>query len=94
MVLVDTSPAGEGLINEDQPAFDEVVGRESYAANMLHCALLVANRPLDPSRPEYNDCTSASALPSDTPAAFRTIWQRWRRLFGHGYKWISDRATT
>jgi hypothetical protein len=20
--------------------------------------------------------------------------QRWRRLFGHGYKWISDRATT
>jgi pimeloyl-ACP methyl ester carboxylesterase len=41
---------------------------------MLHCAFLVANGPLDPSRPEYNDCTSATALPSDTPAAFRTIW--------------------
>ena len=24
------------------------------------------------------------------------VWhpERWRRLFGHGYKWISDRATT
>ena len=41
---------------------------------MLHCAFLVANGPLDPSRPEYNDCTSATALPSDTPAAFRKTW--------------------
>jgi pimeloyl-ACP methyl ester carboxylesterase len=39
---------------------------------MLHCAFLVANGPLDPSRPEYNGCSAA--LPSDTPAAFRTIW--------------------
>jgi pimeloyl-ACP methyl ester carboxylesterase len=74
MVLVDTSPAGEGLIDENQPGFDEVIGGESYAADMLHCAFLVANGPLDQSRPEYNDCTSATALPSDTPAAFRTIW--------------------
>ena len=74
MVLVDTSPAGEGLIDEEQPGFDEVSGRESYAADMLHCAFLVANAPLDPSRPEYNDCTSATALPSDTPAAYRSIW--------------------
>ena len=50
-----------------------MIGRESYAADMLHCAFLVANGPLDPSRPEYKDCTSATALPSDTPAAFRTI---------------------
>jgi pimeloyl-ACP methyl ester carboxylesterase len=71
MVLVDTSPAGEGLIDENQPGFDEVIGRESYAADMLHCAFLVANGPLDPSRPEYNGCSAA--LPSDTPAAFRTI---------------------
>ena len=72
MVLVDTSPAGEGLIDENQPGFDEVIGRESYAADMLHCAFLVANGPLDPSRPEYKDCSFA--LPSDTPAAFRKIW--------------------
>jgi pimeloyl-ACP methyl ester carboxylesterase len=72
MVLVDTSPAGEGLINEDQPGFDEVIGRESYAADMLHCAFLVANGPLEPSRPEFKDCSSA--LPSDTPTAFRKAW--------------------
>lgn len=41
---------------------------------MLHCAFLVANGPLAPSRPEYNDCTSATALPGDTPAAYRSIW--------------------
>jgi pimeloyl-ACP methyl ester carboxylesterase len=76
MVLVDTSPAGEGLIDENQPGFDEVIGGESYAADMLHCAFLTVQAPLDPSRPEYNDCTSATALPSDTPAAFRAIWPR------------------
>jgi pimeloyl-ACP methyl ester carboxylesterase len=74
MVLVDTSPAGEGLIDENQPGFDEVIGRESYAADLLHCAFLAANGPLDTSRPEYDDCTSASGMPSDTPAAFRAIW--------------------
>jgi pimeloyl-ACP methyl ester carboxylesterase len=74
MVLVDTSPAGEGLIDENQAGFDKVIGEESYAADMLRCAFLVANGPLDPSRSEYNDCTGAGALPSDTPAAFRTIW--------------------
>ena len=74
MVLVDTSPAGEGLIDESQPGFDEVIGRESYLADMLHCAFLVANGPLDPSKSEYNGCSAA--LPSDTPAAFRTILPR------------------
>ncbi len=73
MVLVDTSPAGEGLIDEAQPGFDEVNGRESYAADMLHCAFLAA-KPLDPSGPEYEDCSAVAGLPSDTPAAFRTIW--------------------
>jgi len=73
MVLVDTSPAGEGLIDENQPGFDEVIGRESYAADMLHCAFLAA-KPLDPSGPEYKDCSAVDGLPSDTPAAFRTIW--------------------
>ena len=74
MVLVDTALAGEGLIDENQPGFDEVIGGESYAADMLHCAFLVVHGPLEPSRPEYKDCTSATALPSDTPAAFRKIW--------------------
>jgi pimeloyl-ACP methyl ester carboxylesterase len=74
MVLVDTSPAGEGLIDENQPGFDEVIGRESYAADLLHCAFLVVNGPRDSSKPNNDDCTSAAALPSDTPAAFRAIW--------------------
>jgi pimeloyl-ACP methyl ester carboxylesterase len=74
MVLVDTASAGEGLIDENQPGYDEVIGGESYAADMLHCAFLVADGPLEPSRPEYNDCSSASALPSDTPTAFRKAW--------------------
>jgi pimeloyl-ACP methyl ester carboxylesterase len=76
MVLVDTSPAGEGLIDENQPGFNEVIGGESYAADMLHCAFLVAKGPLEPSSSDYEDCSSASALPSDTPAAFRTIWPK------------------
>jgi pimeloyl-ACP methyl ester carboxylesterase len=66
--------AGEGLIDENQPGFDEVNGPESYAADMLHCAFLVVNGPLESSRPEYDDCTSATALPSDTPAALRKAW--------------------
>ncbi len=74
MVLVDTSPAGEGLIDENQPGFDEVIGQESYASEMLYCALLAAHGSLEPSRPEFKDCSSASALPSDTPAAFRKAW--------------------
>jgi pimeloyl-ACP methyl ester carboxylesterase len=76
MVLVDTALAGEGLIDENQPGFDEVIGGESYAADMLHCAFLVVDGPLEPSRPEYNDCSSASALPSDTPTAFKKAWPR------------------
>ena len=74
MVLVDTSPAGEGLIDENQSGFDEVSGQESYAAEMLYCALLAAHGPLEPSRPEFKDCSSASALPSDTPTEFRKAW--------------------
>lgn len=72
MVLVDTSPAGEGLIDEEQPGFDEMIGGESYAADELHCAFLAARGPLEPSRPEYKDCSKS--LPSDTPAEFRKTW--------------------
>src|SRR5215468_11072319 len=76
MVLVDTSPAAEGLIDENQPGFDEADGREDYAAEMLHCAFLAMHGPLEPSMAEYKHCTSVDALPSDTPAAFRTLWPR------------------
>lgn len=72
MVLDDTSPAGEALLNEAQPGFDEAFGQESYAADMLHCALLAAHGPLEPSSPEYKDCVFMP--PSDTPAAFRKIF--------------------
>jgi pimeloyl-ACP methyl ester carboxylesterase len=92
MVLVDTSPAGEGLIDENQPGFDEAAGRESYTADMLYCAFLAAQGPLEPSRPEFNDCTSASALPSDTPAAFRRLWPRFftAHYFAHKVSLMSS----
>lgn len=72
MVLVDTSPADEGLLDENQPGFDDATGRESYASAKLHCALLAAHGPIEPSAPEYKECSLP--LPSDTPAAFRKIW--------------------
>ena len=74
MVIVDTSPAGEGLIDENQPDFDEVIGREKYAAYMLYCALLESHGTLEPSGSEFKDCSAT--LPSDTPAALRKIWPR------------------
>jgi pimeloyl-ACP methyl ester carboxylesterase len=74
MVLVDTSPAAEGLIDESQPGFDQADGRESYTSDMLHCAFLALHGPLEPSMPQYKDCSSVDALPSDTPAAFRKSW--------------------
>jgi pimeloyl-ACP methyl ester carboxylesterase len=72
MVLVDTSPAGEGLIDENQPDFDEATGGESYAARTLHCALMAAHKPFEPSSQELKDCSTK--LPSDTPTAFRKVW--------------------
>lgn len=74
MVLVDTSPAAEGLIDEEQPDFDKAIGRESYASYKLHCALLAAHGPLEPSRPGYKECVFT--LPSGTPASFRKTWPR------------------
>ncbi len=76
MVLVDSSPAGEMLLELNLPGFDEVERRDNYASDMLSCALWAARGPLEPSMPEYADCTSVAALPRDTPAAFRKIWPR------------------
>jgi pimeloyl-ACP methyl ester carboxylesterase len=74
MVLVDTSPAGEGLINEAQPGFDEAAGREHYAAKMLHCAFLALKGPFDPSTSDFKECSAP--LPADTPTAFQSAWTR------------------
>jgi pimeloyl-ACP methyl ester carboxylesterase len=72
MVLVDTSPAGEGLIEENQPGVADDQSIESYVSDELHCAMLAAGGPLKPSSPDYKDCSKS--LPSDTPAAFREAW--------------------
>jgi pimeloyl-ACP methyl ester carboxylesterase len=72
MILVDTSPAGEGLIEENQPGLADDEGIDSYVSGELYCALLATHGPLNPSSPEYKDCSKA--LPSDTPAAFRKAW--------------------
>jgi pimeloyl-ACP methyl ester carboxylesterase len=72
MVIVDTSPAGEGLIDENNPDFDEVMGGESYAAGLLHCALLEVHGKLQPSSSEFKDCSAT--LPIDTPAAIKKVW--------------------
>jgi pimeloyl-ACP methyl ester carboxylesterase len=45
IVLVDTSPAAEGLIDETQPDFDEAAGREKYTSYMIHCAFLAMRGP-------------------------------------------------
>jgi pimeloyl-ACP methyl ester carboxylesterase len=74
MVLVDTAQAAEGLIDENQPGFDEVDGEESYTADMLHCASLAARGPFEPSSPEFKFCSAT--LPNDTPAEFRKVWPR------------------
>ncbi len=61
-VLDDSSPAGEGLIDENQPGFDEVIGRESDVARLLHCTLLAAHGPLEPSRPPWTKCSASFRL--------------------------------
>src|SRR5262249_19144603 len=60
----------EGLIDEDQPRFDEVIDREHYASWKLHCASLAEHRSSDT---EFNSCL-LGPLPSDTPDALRKMW--------------------
>ena len=80
MILVDTSPAGEGLIEENQPGLADDESIESYVSDELYCALLAAHGPLEPSSPEYKNCSKG--LPSDTPTAFRNSWPQ---FFTAGY---------
>ena len=69
---VDTSPAAEGLIDENQPDFDEAEGPEGDIAYYLHCASLVRHKPFEADSQELTDCLAV--LPKDTPAAFRKVW--------------------
>ena len=72
MILVDTSPAGELLIEANQPGLADDEEIDEWVSEELYCALLAAHGPLEPSSPEYKDCSKA--LPSDTPVAFRKAW--------------------
>ena len=72
MVLLDTSPAAEGLLDENQPGFDAAEGREGDIAFYLHCASLVRHKPFAADSQELTDCSAV--LPKDTPAAFRKVW--------------------
>jgi pimeloyl-ACP methyl ester carboxylesterase len=72
MILVDTSPAGELLIEANQPGLADDEEIDQWVSEELYCALLAAHGPLEPSSPEYKDCSKS--LPSDTPAAFRKAW--------------------
>ena len=72
MILVDTSPAEEGIIEANQPGLADDEEIDEYVSKELACALLAAQGPLKPSSPEYKDCSKA--LPGDTPDAFRKTW--------------------
>jgi pimeloyl-ACP methyl ester carboxylesterase len=72
MILVDTSPAGEGLIEASQPGLADDEEIDEWVSEELYCALMAAHGPLEPSSPEYKGCSKS--LPSDTPAAFRKAW--------------------
>ena len=73
MVLLDTSPAAEFLIEVNLPGHDEAEPFERWSSGLLKCALLARHGPLDPSNPEYKHC-SLGPLPEGTPDAYRKIW--------------------
>ncbi|MDX2224399.1 MAG: alpha/beta hydrolase [Rhodospirillaceae bacterium] len=73
MVLVDTSPAAELLIEADIPGVDDALSLERIIRPKLWCTLQAA-RGVDPSSAEYRVCVQP--LPSDTPVAFRRDWPK------------------
>lgn len=74
MVILDTSPAAEYLVEAPLPGFDESRDTERGTSNALRCAFLAANGPLAPSHPEFSKCVTA--LPPEAPAAFRKVWPK------------------
>lgn len=74
MVLVDSSPAAELLIEANEPESDESKAGERYATVKLTCVMLAARGQLRPDDPIYPECSLG--LPSDAPAAFRNVASR------------------
>jgi len=76
MVIVDTSPAGEMLIEAELPGVEDALSLESMIPGNLECALVVTRE--EPSSTKFKDCMLP--LPNDTPAALRRVWPRFFTL--------------
>jgi pimeloyl-ACP methyl ester carboxylesterase len=76
MVIVDTSPAGEMLIEAALPGVDDTLSLERMIPETLDCALVAARE--EPSSNKFKACMLP--LPSDTPAALRRVWPRFFTL--------------
>jgi pimeloyl-ACP methyl ester carboxylesterase len=71
MVLVDTSPAGEGFIDATQPGTADQTGLESFLAHELECSSLAAHGRLVLGSSELKDCSPT--VPAGAPAALMKL---------------------
>ena len=72
MVLVDTSPAAEGLIDENQPGFDDDERAGELCSRHAALRLVGAHGPLEPSSPEYKDCSAGRCRATRPPRSERS----------------------
>jgi pimeloyl-ACP methyl ester carboxylesterase len=70
MILVDTSPAGEMLIEAGLPGVDDALSLERMIPFSLACGLLAARA--QPTSADFQVCMLP--LPGDAPAALRKVW--------------------
>lgn len=70
MVIVDTSPAGEMLIEATLPGVDNALSLELMIPRNLECALVALRENASSSR--FQACMLP--LPGDTPAELRRVW--------------------
>lgn len=70
MVIVDTSPAGEMLIEATLPGVDDALSLELMIPRNLECALAAAREA--PTSSRFQACMLP--LPFDTPAELRRVW--------------------
>jgi uncharacterized protein YbjT (DUF2867 family) len=88
-LLAEEARSADGVVNaassDNQVAVEAILsGLKGSGKPFLHTSgsSIVADKAMgEPSVQIYYETTPIQP-------------QRWRRLFGHGYKWISDRATT
>jgi pimeloyl-ACP methyl ester carboxylesterase len=73
MVLVDTSPAAELLMEVNQPYYDSGDSMEEYTSKVLKCVLLEARGRADLTSPENEHCL-IGPMPADTPEVLRKMW--------------------